>query len=335
MRSLYLHGNRDLQIHEEPMPHPQGDESLLRVAAVGLCGSDLHWYEEAGIGDARLVRPLILGHEFAGRIDEPGGSGPRVVAEPSIPCMQCEFCLEGNPNLCPNVRFAGHSLDGALREYMAWPTRLLYPLPDTLTDVQGAMLEPLGVAIHAVDLAHLRAGMSIGVFGCGPIGLLVLQVSRAAGATTRFATDKLTHRLDAAQELGATSVHMARDDLEESAEILAATFKRGVDVAFECAGENAAVQAAVRAAKPGGTVILAGIPPDDNTNFTASIARRKGLTLKLSRRMKPVFPRAIRLVQQAGVDVASIVTHRFPLSEFDQAFRIAHARTGIKVVIEP
>lgn len=335
MKALYLHGNHDLRLHEDGMPHPEGDESLLRVTAVGLCGSDLHWYEEAGIGDARLTRPLVLGHEFAGRIERPGESARRVVAEPAIPCMQCEFCLEGNPNLCPSVRFAGHGLDGALREYMAWPTRLLCPLPDTLTEVEGAMLEPLGVAIHAVDLAHLRPGMSIAVVGSGPIGLLVLQVARAAGATTRFATDRLTHRLDAAQELGATSVHLARGESEESEEILAATFQRGVDVAFECAGENAAVQTAVRAVKPGGKVILAGIPAEDTTSFTASIARRKGLTLKLSRRMKPVFARAIQLVQAGGVDVASIVTHRFPLSEFDRAFRVAEARTGIKVVIEP
>ncbi len=335
MKALYLHGRHDLRLHEDPMPDPQGEESLLRVTAVGLCGSDLHWYDEAGIGDVRLARPLILGHEFAGRIKQPNDSELRVVGEPSIPCMHCEFCLEGNPNLCPNVRFAGLSLDGAFRPYMAWPTHLLYPLPETMTDVEGAMLEPLGVAIHAVDLAHLRPGMSIAVFGCGSIGLLVLQVARAAGATTRFGTDRLTHRLDAARRLGATSVHVARDDSEEGAEIFAATSKRGVDVAFECAGENPAVEAAVRAVKPGGTVILAGIPANDSTTFTASTARRKGLTFKLSRRMKPVYPRAIRLVESGSVEVASLVTHRFPLDEFDQAFRAAHERTGIKVVIEP
>ena len=334
MRVLRLHGAGDLRLHAEPEPTPGPGESLLRVTAVGVCGSDLHWLEEEGIGDARLAKPLVLGHEFAGVIASGERRGKRVAVDPSVPCGTCEFCLEGNPNLCSDLRFAGHgSEDGALREYMAWPTRCLHSLADSLTDADGVMLEPLGVAIHAVDLGHVKPGMTVGVFGCGPIGLLVLQVARAAGATRLIATDKLPHRLEAARSFGAVEVFQAADG-RESVEILAATGGKGVDVAFEATEENGGVEAAITAARPGGTVVLIGIPSDDRTAFTASVARRKGLTIKLTRRMKHVYPRAIRLVEGGMVDVRSLVTHRFPLTEYHRAFSVAQRREGLKVVIE-
>jgi len=192
----------------------------------------------------------------------------------------------------------------------------------------------LGVAIHAVDLAHIKPGMTVGVFGCGPIGLLTLQVARAAGATQLFATDLpgVPHRLDAARSLGA-QVFVADPHQIEAREILAMTGKQGVDVAFDAAGESEAVQAAIAAVKPGGKVILIGIPSDDRTVFTASIARRKGLTIKLVRRMKLAYPRALRLVESGQVDVRSLVTGRFPLDKTPQAFATAQRREGIKVVI--
>jgi len=175
----------------------------------------------------------------------------------------------------------------------------------------------------------------VGVFGCGPVGLLVLQVARAAGATHLIATDKLVHRLQAARSLGATVVFQAADG-QEVADVIGATAnRRGVDVAFEAAGDNEAVEAAIEAVRPGGRVVLVGIPADDRTAFTASTARRKGLTIKLSRRMKHVYPRAIRLVESGMVDVRSVVTHRYPLEEIDQAFSVAEKREGLKVIIQP
>jgi L-iditol 2-dehydrogenase len=188
MKTLRLHGVGDLRMSDEPQPIPARDETLIRITAVGLCGSDFHWLDEGAIGDAQLSQPLVLGHEFAGVTPD----GTRVAVDPAIPCGKCEFCLEGNPNLCIALRFAGHGAqDSALREFMAWDKQCLYPLPDSLTNVDGAMLEPLGVALHAVDLGHLKPGMSIGVFGCGPIGLLIVQLARLCGATTISATDKL------------------------------------------------------------------------------------------------------------------------------------------------
>ncbi|MFN4295169.1 MAG: zinc-binding dehydrogenase [Thermoflexales bacterium] len=337
MKTVRLYAAHDLRVCDEPVPVPIADEVLLRVATVGVCGSDLHWYNEAGIGDARLHHPLVLGHEFAAVIADGAGKGRRVAVDPALPCGQCEWCREGHPNLCPCTRFSGHGKDdGALREFMAWPARALFPLPDAIDDASGAMLEPLGVALHTVDLAHMRPGMHIGVFGCGAIGLLTLQVARLAGAARLFATDVLPHRLAAARELGATDVLQAdADEHTESQAILAATGGRGLDVAFECAGDQAAVDAAFDAVRIGGKVILCGIPSDDRTSFVASLARRKGLTIKLVRRMKHVYPRAIELVSRRLVNVQALITHRYKLEDAPAAFAAANRREGVKVIIEP
>jgi L-iditol 2-dehydrogenase len=316
MRVARLHGVGDVRLSDEPAPLAGPGESLVRVTAVGLCGSDLHWYGQGNIGDARLSRPLVVGHEFAGVT----AAGQRVAVDPAVPCDRCDMCQAGHPNLCRNLHFAGHGQDdGGLRECLAWPERCLVPLPDTLSAAAGAMLEPLGVAIHAVDLGHVRAGASVGIFGCGPIGLLVLQAARAAGAADVLVTEPRPHRLDVARAFGAQVWTPGRE----------------VDVAFECAGEAGALDDAIAAARPGGRVVLVGIPDDDRTSFTASIARRKGLSLVLSRRMKHTYPRAIRQVLTGQVDVESLVTHRFPLEQAPAAFALAQRREGLKVIVEP
>jgi len=331
MKTLRLHAAHDLRFHNEPAPvlRTGTDEALLRVKAVGICGSDLHWYQESGIGDARLDHPLVLGHEFTAVTE----AGERVAVEPSISCGRCEYCQRGDPNLCENLIFAGHgNHDGALRQQIVWPQRCLYPISDRLSDAEGVMLEPLGVAMHAVDLGKLRVGMSIGVFGVGPIGLLVLQLVRLSGAQAIIVTDKLSHRLEEARSLGATKDILAGTETE-GREVMAATGGRGVDVAFEVAGENEAVEMAIASVRPGGRVVLVGIPGDDRTSFSASTARRKGLTLILVRRMKHIYPDAIRLVESGRVDVRSLVTHTFQFEQALDAFSLATRREGLKVVI--
>jgi L-iditol 2-dehydrogenase len=319
MKTIRLHAPGDLRQHEEPMPKPGPGEILVHVSAVGICGSDLLWFGEAGIGDAKLNQPLVLGHEFAGVIAEGPRQGERVAVDPAIPCKTCELCLQGDPNLCERIRFAGHGMeDGALREYIAWPEECLFHINDPLSFSDGVMLEPLGVAIHAVDLAHLRAGMSVGVFGCGPIGQLVIQMARLDGAMEVFVTEPLRHRLESALSLGAREW----------------TPGQKVDVAFEVAGENDAVETAFGAVKPGGQVNIVGIPADDRTSFSASIARHKGLTIKLVRRMKFTYPRAIQLVESGRVDVRSLVTHHFPLEKALEAFSTAKRREGLKIIID-
>jgi L-iditol 2-dehydrogenase len=335
MRVARLHGIGDLRLADEPMPPASSGRSLVRVTAVGLCGSDLHWYGEGGIGDARLEEPLVVGHEFAGVVVDGALAGQRVAVDPSIPCGRCEECQRGDRNLCPSVTFAGHGgTDGALREVVSWPTGLLHPLPPSLSDCEGAMLEPLGVALHAWDLGHVRVGSTVAIVGCGPIGLCLVQVARAGGAASVLGVDPLEHRREAARGLGADVV--LDSDPEGFRDLIdAATAGRGVDVAFEVAGNDAGVGLAIDSARPGARVVLAGIPGIDSTTFRASTARRGGLTLVMVRRMKEMYPRTSRLVERELVDVKMLVTSRYPLDQVDAAFRTALARDGLKVVVEP
>ena len=333
MKSLRFYDINDLRLENAELPTPATGEIRLRTASVGICGSDIHYYHEGSTDGQKLGHPLILGHEFSAWIDEGPDKGQLVAVDPALPCGRCEFCQEGNPNLCTELRFAGsEDTDGALREYMAWPAAALYPLPSGFTPQEGALLEPLGVAIHATRLGKISPGMTVGVFGTGAIGLLTIQMAKLAGASRIFATDRLDHRLVYAQKSGATDVLPA--DGKESERILAETHGRGLDLVFEAAGDDgSAVETGIESAKRGATVVLIGIPSKDETTFSASAARRRGLTIKIVRRMKHTYPTAIRLVSRGQVDLKSLITHEYDLSQFQTAFETAARREGIKVII--
>jgi L-iditol 2-dehydrogenase len=252
--------------------------------------------------------------------------GERVAIDPAIPCETCRACRDGYRNLCYRIRFAGHGeTDGMMRELMAWPSARLHPLPDSVSDAAGALLEPLGVAVHSVDLGHLPFGGTASVIGCGPIGLLLIGVLKAAGARSVLAVEPLAHRREAAGRFGA-------DEVAEPGTGLASY---GADVAFEAAGTDEAVGLAMESVRPGGRVVLAGIPGDDTIRFGASAARRKGLTIAMVRRMNEVYPRAISLAARGVVDLDSLVTTRAGLGEAGAAFGEGARRTGLKVMIEP
>jgi L-iditol 2-dehydrogenase len=332
MKTLRLYGVHDLRFSDEPVPAVNAGCELVRVTSVGVCGSDSHWFSEGGIGGVPLTTPLVLGHEFTGIVETGPYKGTRVAVDPAMPCGTCEWCLEGKSNLCPAIRFAGTgTVDGALQEFVAWPAKNLFQLPPALSNEDGALLEPLGVALHAHTLASIRPGMTVGVYGCGPIGLLTIQLARLSGAVHIFATDPRPTRLEEAQSMGASDVFMA--DGSEGQKIFSATHNRGVDVAFEAAGENAAVETAMASAKPGGRVVIIGIPSEDKTTFTASTARRKGLTILICRRMKNTYPRAINLVAQGKINLGSLISHRFSFDNSKDAFLVAEKRVGIKVMI--
>jgi L-iditol 2-dehydrogenase len=298
---------------------------LLRVLGVGLCGSDAHWFEEGGIGDATLPEDgVIPGHEFCGVIESGSRSGERVAVDPAIPCLVCVQCRAGRPHLCLDMRFAGHGLtNGAMRSHLVWPERCLVTLPDDMPDEQGALLEPLGVALHAIDLGEVGGLDSTAVIGCGPVGLLLIAALSARGTAAIAADDPLQHRLDAAEAMGATRV--ARSAM--AAEI---------DVVFDCAGSDASLHASLEMARPGGRVVLVGVPAGDRTSFQASLARRKEISIRLSRRMLPEdLVRAAELAGSGAMSLDSLISHRFPLAESASAFAILVARTGLKVIVSP
>jgi len=332
MKAARLYGAGDLRLADEPVPGLGPGEELVRVTAVGICGSDLHWWGEAGIGDATITRPLVLGHEAAGVIESGPLRGTRVAIDPAVSCGACRPCRDGYRNLCTRIRFAGHGdQDGAMREFLAWPSDLLHPLPDSVPDTGGALLEPLGVAIHALDLGHVRLGARVAVVGCGPIGLLLIAVLRAAGARHIAAFEPLPHRREAALRYGA-DVCLRPDILPQD---LSELVGEGAEAVFEMAGTADAVMLSIAAARPGGRVVLGGIPADDRIAFEASTARRKGLTIAMVRRMNSVYGRAIALAAAGTFSLAPLVTDRFGLASAGQAFGTAAKRQGLKVVIEP
>lgn len=325
MRTARLYRTGDMRVADEETPATGPGQTLVRVSAVGICGSDLHWWAEGSIGDARLARPLVLGHEGAGVIADGPRRGQRVAIDPAVPCETCRACRDGYRNLCYRIQFAGHGeTDGMLRELMPWPASLLHPLPDEISDAAGALLEPLGVALHALDLGHVPFGGNVAVVGCGPIGLLLIQLLTAARARV-LAVEPLAHRREAASGFGAHEVSDATAGLSGY----------GGDVAFEMAGNDAAVRTAMEAVRPGGRVVLGGIPDQDATTFPASLARRKGLTIAMVRRMNEVYPRAIALASRGVVSLDQLVSTRAPLSEVAAAFSDAQRRTGLKVIVAP
>jgi L-iditol 2-dehydrogenase len=330
MRAARLYGVRDLHLDELPVPELGPGRALVRIRAVSICGSDLHYYREGRIGDSRPTEPLVLGHELAGEVVaiDPGlgaqttglRPGQCVAIDPAIACERCEQCRAGHPNLCPHVRFAGTPpTDGGLQDYLVWPAHLLYALPPGMSCETGALLEPLGIAIHATDLARIRLADTVAVLGAGPIGLLAIRCAVLSGAVRVFATDLRPERLAAARDFGAAeTADAAATDIIHW--LHGRTGGRGVDVVLECAGAAQTFAQAVEVVRPGGTVVLVGIPDDDRIAFGAAAARRKGVTIKLCRRMKHTYPRAIALAEAGLVDLSKLVSHRYPLDQVGEAF---------------
>jgi L-iditol 2-dehydrogenase len=338
MAAARIHGVGDVRYEIVPKPVPGPGEVLLRVAAVGLCGSDHHYYREGGIGTARITEPLILGHEYAAWVADAGGAdqglrpGTLVAVDPATPCGQCEWCRRDHRNLCPQVCFAGSppAFAGALAEFAVARVELLHAVPSGLSPATTALLEPLGVALHAVDLAHLNPVETVAILGAGPIGLLAMQVARLAGAGLVYVIDPLPGRAAAAGRMGA-------DAWATSFEQIAVwTQGRGVDVVIEATDSAAAPDQATRAVRIGGRVILAGIPNGEEFSLSASVVRRKGLSLKMVRRMGHVYPRAIFLASRRKVALEPLVSHRMRLEQVPEAFAIAasHRDETCKMVIE-
>lgn len=317
-----LIGARHIEVGPIDLDDRTDDEVVLRVSAVGLCGSDAHWYEQAGIGDAQLTHPLVLGHEFCGVIESGPRSGQRVAVDPAVPCLTCEQCDASRHNLCSKLVFAGHGdTHGALRERLTWPERCLVPIPDVMSDEVGAMLEPLGVALHAIDLAKLGGGEGVGVVGCGPIGMLLGIALQSRGWDGVPASEPLTHRAEIAAMHGFDIEARPRSDL---------------DVVFETSGSDDGLATALDWVRPGGRIVIVGIPSEDVTALAASLVRRKELELRWCRRMGlGDLSRAVEVARAEMPAVSGLVSHSFSLTESPVAFETLMERSGMKVIVHP
>jgi L-iditol 2-dehydrogenase len=340
LEAAFIRGIREVVVGEIAQPRAADDEVLIAVEAVGICGSDLHYYLEGAIGQQLIeAGGFVPGHEFAGRIADERAEryglapGTLVAVDPATPCGRCEWCQRGQVNLCPFVVFKGAPPHmGAMTRLIAARPEALFPVPDGFDATDAVMLEPLGVAVHAVDLARPRLLETCAVIGCGAIGLLGLQVAKVAGVGQTFAVEPLADRRELALALGADRA------VGSVAELSDATSGRGVDLVIEATDVREGFQLAAEAARIGGRAVLVGIPEGDGyAPVQASLARRKGLSVKFSRRMGHVYPRAIELVRRGRVDVRRIATHHFPLARAAEAFARQAARADgiIKAILHP
>lgn len=336
--AVFLHGARDIRIGQYTPPSPGVNETMLSVAAVGICGSDLHYYKDGGIGSASIDQPFIPGHEFSGWVtqDLPTHdveTGELVAVDPAKACHRCEWCNKGYHNLCPNVRFIGAPpFQGALTSELPVPVDTVFKLPHEFTAMQAAMLEPLGVCIHAMDLARVRLYESVAIIGCGGIGLGILQLIANSSCGLAIAVDPQEHKVRKAIDFGARYAGTTLDVVSQN------TQGRGCDLVIEATNSPDGFAHAIKAAAIGARIILVGIPDGDTYSpIAASEARRRGLDIRFSRRMGDVYPRAIELVKQQRVDVESIVSHHIALEETANAFEQQANNAGdlIKTMVYP
>jgi L-iditol 2-dehydrogenase len=344
MKAAYLVAKRTFEIRDIPKPRIQKDgEVLVKLQASGVCGSDIHNYVEGRTGSLEVKFPMIPGHECSAVIEEVGKDvtrvkpGDRVAIEPAVSCGKCEECLTGRQNLCRNVRFLSvpGELEGALKDYMVVPEINVIPLPDDVTFEDAVVLEPLSICAYGVKLSNIKPGDSIAVLGSGPIGLLTLEVANTCGAAVSFATDIVKERVEMASRLGATHAWNPKETNVVEA-VLDATHGRGVDLAFECAGEQDTVTEGLKVLRPGGTLVLLGIPGGKTEYvFNTDVMRRKELTAVYVRRQVHYIERALHLVRAGRIDVRTLVTHRFPLDRTNDAYElVATYRDGVvKAVI--
>ena len=276
---------------------------------------------------------VAVGADALDGLHQPLHVGQRVAVDPSTPCYHCEMCELGHPNLCPNHTFYGvYPTDGALQECMIVHARNCFPIPETISDGAGTLLETLGVAIHAVDLGKLRVANSVAVIGCGPVGLLILKLAKLAGAAPLYAFDKFAWRVDKARQLGAQAWNV--DEVDPLIVLQQATGKRGADVVFEAAWADHTVQLAAEMTRLGGRLVLVGIPGDDRLVMQHSTARRKGLTIMMVRRMKHTYPRAIQLATSGALPLDDLISHHLPLLDTAAAFAMnARYETGVQKII--
>jgi L-iditol 2-dehydrogenase len=326
-RAAVLHGIGDLRIEGRPMPVPGPDEVIVEVKSVGICGSDVHYYEHGRIGDHVVNSPMVLGHESSGVVIDAGGSttmraGERVTVEPGVPCARCEQCRRGTYNLCPNVVFfATPPVDGALARYVAVHEAFAHPVPDSMSDDAAALIEPLSVGLWANRRAGTAIGSRVLVTGAGPIGVLCALSARAAGATWVGLADVHPARLTAAENFEVDDVIDAREHVDY------AGFEP--DVLLECSGAAPVVSAGIKALQPLGRAVLVGMGASAEQTLPVSTIQNKELVVTGTFRYAHTYPDAIALVSGGRIDLDALVGARVPLAESEAALKMGHTDPSV------
>ncbi len=342
MKAVVLTGLKKVEVRDVPMPRPvRDDDVLVKMGAVGICGSDIHYHLDGRIGDQVVVHPAVLGHEGAGVVESAGPAagglkpGDRVVIEPAVVCGRCDQCLVGRPNTCRELVFLGTpgQLPGCMCEYIVMPARNCLPLPASLSVEDGALVEPLSIAFHSLKIAGAPAPRKTGILGAGTIGLSVLLVARQLAPGNFYMTDKIDDRVRAARLAGASwAGNPDRDDVVAE---VAAREPLLLDAVFECTGDPAALDQAADLLAPGGRLVVVGIPPAPRISLDIHKFRRKEIALLNVRRQRHCMSEAIDFIARGEADPRFMLTHRFSIDEGARAFELAAGyRDGaIKTII--
>jgi L-iditol 2-dehydrogenase len=342
MKAVALTGIRRMEVVDMPRPAIRKDtDVLLKIAMVGVCGSDVHYFVDGKIGSQVVQYPFVVGHECAAVVAEVGRAvkrvkvGQRIVVEPAMPCHQCDQCKAGRENTCRKLIFLGcpGQIEGCMAEYMVMPEECCFPADD-LTFERGVLCEPFAIGVYAVKQSGIAAGMKAAILGAGPIGLSCLSAAGARGVRGIYMTEKVAERLALAAKAGAKwtgnpeKASVVKDILEHE--------PAGMDIVFECVGKQETVDEAIELLKPGGRLMLIGIPREDRISFRIDLARRREITVVNVRRQNDCTQKAIDLVAGGKVNIDYMVTHHFPLEQSQKAFdMVADYRDGVvKAMIE-
>lgn len=341
MKTAVMLGIGKMGLEERDIPKVKDDEVLVKLEYVGICGSDLHYYETGAIGDYVVEPPFVLGHEPGGTVVEVGKNvkhlkvGDRVALEPGKTCGHCEFCKTGRYNLCPDVVFfATPPVDGVFQEYVAHEADLCFKLPDNVSTLEGALIEPLAVGFHAAIQGEAHLGQKAVVMGAGCIGLVSMMALKARGVSEVYVVDIMEKRLEKAMELGATGVinGAAEDVLARVKEL---TGGEGADLVIETAGTEITTRQAIHMAKKGSNIVLVGYGKSGEMTLPMSLVLDKELTFKTVFRYRHIYPMAIDAVAAGKVNLKGIVTHVFGLDEAQKAmdYSVNHKADIVKAVI--
>ena len=341
-RTAYMTARRKIEIRNEEMPSPGPDEVLVKLEYIGICGSDIHYYEHGKIGDFVVEGDFILGHECAGTIQQVGSNvhhlqvGDRVALEPGATCGQCEYCKSGRYNLCPDVKFlATPPHHGCLSEYIAYPANMAFKLPDQVSTREGALIEPLAVGLHAAGQGKVKLGDTVVILGTGAIGLMTILACKAFGATEIIAVDIIDKRLEFASKLGATHVINAmRDDVQD--QVARLTGGKGARVVFETAGSEKTVQVTPYLVERGGTIVLVGLAAKDIIPYNFMQIMWKEANIESVFRYRNLFPVAIEAIADGKIAVSDMITHEFDFVDTGRAFDfvIDNKQDVVKAVIK-
>jgi len=342
MKVAVMEGIGKMGYTERPIPTPKADEVLVKLEYVGICGSDLHYYETGAIGNYVVEPPFVLGHEPGGTVVEVGSNvthlkvGDRVALEPGKTCGHCEFCRTGRYNLCPDVIFfATPPVDGVFQEYVAHEADLCFKLPENVSTLEGALIEPLAVGFHAANQGNAHAGQTAVVIGAGCIGLVSMMALKAEGVSKVYVVDVMQKRLDKALELGADGVINGREQDAVEA-VMALTGGKGCDLVIETAGTEFTTRQCVHMTKKGATVVLVGYTKTGEVTMPLSLALDKELEFKTVFRYRHIYPMAIDAVASGKVNLKGIVTDIFDFDDIQNAMdkSIADKANIVKAVVK-